>query len=114
MFSLFLVIVEAVLMLCCTAFLVLTTRCHPLTLLSGFFVCLHFAIVAGYHHRHRHQVVERKYSTLEGLLADVALMYSNAQAIKHEQVIPVLTYFSLCIWPKSVRRVAIFRCLEGF
>ncbi|CAM9921688.1 unnamed protein product, partial [Scytosiphon promiscuus] len=33
----------------------------------------------------REKVVERKYPGVEGLLSDVALMYSNAQLIKHEQ-----------------------------
>lgn len=33
-----------------------------------------------------YQVVDRKYAGVKGLVADVALMYSNAQAIKHEQV----------------------------
>ena len=31
------------------------------------------------------QVIDRVYTSIDGLLADVALMYSNAQAIKHEQ-----------------------------
>ncbi|CAN0168646.1 unnamed protein product, partial [Ectocarpus fasciculatus] len=30
-------------------------------------------------------VLDREYSAVEGLLSDVALMYSNAQVIRHEQ-----------------------------
>ncbi|CAM9543033.1 unnamed protein product [Pylaiella littoralis] len=33
----------------------------------------------------REKVVDRKYTGVQGLVSDVALMYSNAQAIKHEQ-----------------------------